>query len=242
MTDNKVTIVGVKAPKGFGKSTVASMISYIMRVGTTKANFDMWLFSSKLEDNYVVAFSDKLKDDLSNIINIPRRYFDDRVFKDDKYYLFDENRFVDKNKLPSKYHIYGNINFKDSSLASYLSGYKNKVAITLRTLMQYYGTEVVRNNLAYDVWIRIAINKANIIRNTYGFAIIADVRFDNEDAAIKQNCGKVIRIIKSNIEEDSPIHSSENISIKDDDYIIDNNGNLMGLFYKVLEFVKEYMI
>lgn len=37
-------------------------------------------------------------------------------------------------------------------------------------------------------------------------------------------------------------HESEQIKISQDDYVIDNTGTLVGLFYKVLKFVTDYMV
>ena len=83
------------------------------------------------------------------------------------------------------------------------------------------------------------MNKAFDIRNSKGQCIIADARFDNECNAIKVCGGKIIRVDRR-VNNDS--HESEQIKISQDDYIIDNTGTLVGLFYKVLKFVTDYMV
>lgn len=50
---------------------------------------------------------------------------------------------------------------------------------------------------------------------------------------------KIIRVDRR-VNNDN--HESEQIKICDDDYVIDNTGTLVGLFYKVLKFVTDYMV
>ena len=73
-----------------------------------------------------------------------------------------------------------------------------------------------------------------------GQCIIADARFENDECeAIKQCGGKIIRVDRR-VNNDN--HESEQIKISQDDYVIDNTGTLVGLFYKVLKFVTDYMV
>ena len=80
------------------------------------------------------------------------------------------------------------------------------------------------------------MNKAFDIRNSKGQCLIADVRFEDECMAIKYYGGKIIRVDRRDN------HESEQIKISQDDYVIDNTGTLVGLFYKVLKFVTDYMV
>ena len=57
---------------------------------------------------------------------------------------------------------------------------------------------------------------------------------------IKVCGGKIIRVDRKVNNDDN--HESEQIKICDDDYVIDNTGTLVGLFYKVLKFVTDYMV
>ena len=107
--------------------------------------------------------------------------------------------------------------------------------------MQYYGTDIMRNHVGIDVWIRTCINKAIEFKNYYGYAVIGDVRYDNENNAIYNVGGKIIylnRFGNTALKE----HSSEIISTDMRDTVIINTGTLLGLFYKVLEFVKKEMV
>ena len=82
------------------------------------------------------------------------------------------------------------------------------------------------------------MNKAFDIKNSKGQCIIADARFEDECMAIKYYGGKIIRVDRR-VNNDN--HESEQIKISQDDYVIDNTGTLVGLFYKVLRFVTDYM-
>lgn len=246
MDFGKRVIVGVKGTKGSGKDTVADMIRYIMAAGITQASYDNYIWFTKNRDSEldvpILHFADKLKDDLSIMFGIPRENFDSVEYKDEKYYHFRTGSFMTEkiqrhNKLP----IITIDNLKIDALVNWRESYNDDCLIKLRTLMQYYGTEVMRNNIGSDVWIRSTINKAIEHKNYYGFAIIADVRFFNEAKSIYDVGGKVIHVIRGRL-EDKVEHSSEYITLSSKDYEIENNGNLMGLFYKVLEFVKEEMI
>ena len=87
------------------------------------------------------------------------------------------------------------------------------------------------------------MNKAFDIRNSKGQCIIADARFDNDECkAIKDCGGMIIRVDRKSSNDNHESHESEQITINKDDYVIDNTGTLVGLFYKVLKFVTDYMV
>lgn len=246
MDFGKKVIVGVKGSKGSGKDTVADMIRYIMAAGTTQASYDNYVWFTKNRDGEldvpVLHFADKIKDDLSIIFGINRECFDDAKYKDEMYYHFRTGSFMSEkmqrhNNLP----VLTIDGLQRDNLINWRESYKDDCLIKLRTLMQYYGTEIMRNQVGNDVWVRCTINKAIEYREYYGFAIIADVRFYNEEHAIYEVGGKVIHVVRERL-KDKVEHSSEYITSSSKNYEIENNGNLMGLFYKVLEFVKEEMV
>ena len=92
MSINKVTIVGIKGFKGSGKDTVASMISYILHDGIMKASYDTWLLYHKNgfveNDEIIIHFADKLKDDISEFCGIDRKLLDRQEIKENYYYNF----------------------------------------------------------------------------------------------------------------------------------------------------------
>lgn len=246
MSINKVTIVGIKGFKGSGKDTVASMISYILHDGIMKANYDTWLLYRKNDfienDEIIIHFADKLKDDIAAFCGIGRKLLDRQEIKENYYYNF-KTGIVSTNIKDATY-VVDKCNddiLKYNDLSSYLVLYNNNVSIKIRVLLQYYGTNIIRNHFWREAFIRYTMNKAFDIRNSKGQCIIADARFENDECeAIKQCGGMIIRVDRKLNNNDN--HESEQIKICEDDYVIDNTGTLVGLFYKVLKFVTDYMV
>lgn len=238
MAINKVTIVGIKGFKGSGKDTVASMISYILHDGIMKANYDTWLLYHKNgfveNDEIIIHFADKLKDDISEFCGIDRKLLDKQEIKENYYYNF-KTGIVSTNIKDADYVINNALEFDNLSTLLLLN---TNVSIKIRVLLQYYGTNVIRNHFWHNAFVHYTINKAFDIRNKLGQCIIADARFDNECNVIKVCGGKIIRVDRR-VNNDN--HESEQIKICDD-YVIDNTGTLVGLFYKVLKFVTDYMV
>lgn len=241
MAINKATIVGIKGFKGSGKDTVASMISYILHDGIMKANYDTWLLYHKNgfveNDEIIIHFADKLKDDIAGFCNIDRKLLDKQEIKENYYYNF-KTGIVSTNIKDADYVINNALEFDNLSTLLLLN---NNISIKIRVLLQYYGTNVIRNHFWYKAFINYTMNKAFDIRNSKGQCIIADARFENDECeAIKQCGGMIIRVDRKLNNNDN--HESEQIKISQDDYVIDNTGTFVGLFYKVLKFVTDYMV
>lgn len=240
MSINKVTIVGIKGFKGSGKDTVASMISYILHDGIMKASYDTWLLYHKNDfienDEIIIHFADKLKDDISEFCGIDRKLLDKQEIKENYYYNF-KTGIVSTNIKDIDCVI--NTVLEYDNLSTLLLLNNNNVSIKIRALLQYYGTNVIRNHFWHKAFIRYTMNKAFDIKNSKGQCIIADARFEDECMAIKYYGGKIIRVDRR-VNNDN--HESEQIKISQDDYVIDNTGTLVGLFYKVLKFVTDYMV
>lgn len=241
-------IIGIAGNKNSGKDTVASIINYIFHVGVTKASYRNWIVKRASIDykykNRVIHFADGLKDVLSIIYNIPREYFDDRKYKDELWYNIRTGKFCEQNSRDTSLDgvtITSNDLNEFFGISSSLNANPNKnVYIKLRTIMQYFGTDICRGFLADDIWIRQTMTKAVNITNNYDICVIADVRFSNESNAVMINnaslYGQVIMVNRDNCVKDD--HSSETIDIKYN-YTIDNNSNIMNLFYKVLEICQK---
>lgn len=247
MSINKVTIVGIKGFKGSGKDTVASMISYILHDGIMKATYDKWLFFHKngfVENNEIIIhFADKLKDDISEFCGIDRKLLDRQDVKEENYYNFKTG--IVSNNIKDATYVVDKCNdaiLKYNDLAGYLVLYSNNISIKIRVLLQYYGTNIIKNHFWKEAFIRYTMNKAFDIKNSKGQCIIADARFEDECMAIKYYSGKIIRVDRKSNNDNHDSHESEQITINKDDYVIDNTGTLVGLFYKVLKFVTDYMV
>lgn len=244
----KSYIIGIAGAKNSGKDTVASMINYIFAIGITKANYRDWITKQPIYDRQhkdrVKHFADPLKETLSKLYNIDLPYFYVRKYKDDFWYCINNKKFVDDNYLlrDSKNSIPIDIlDLQEHDLSYYISEYKDKnIYIKLRTLMQYFGTDICRKYLDEDFWIKRAIDEIYEKAKARRLCLVPDVRFANEANSIKFDndslYGGLIKINRNNNSKD--YHSSETFDF-DVNYIINNDGNKMVLFYKVLEICQE---
>ena len=243
----KSYIIGIAGELNSGKDTLASMINYIVAVGTTKANYQVWLTDKTRNDitylDRITHFADPMKDCLSIMYNIPRKYFDDRKYKDELWYSINERRFITDDT--SINHKYRRINIGDFSPA-YTLGDAIRYCkidgvlpvIKLRTLMQYFATEIGRKQMQDNLWINATMGRAANIAEGRKICIIPDVRFINERDAIRGNFlygGDIL--IKRDQTKDSE-HSSETIDFTCK-YEIENNGSKMQLFYKAISVVND---
>lgn len=113
-----------------------------------------------------------------------------------------------------------------------------------RGFLQYIGTEWGRNKDP-DMWAKLLISKVPRDGNCY----ISDLRFPNELKMLKDNrwvCIKINRVIQNDREGTGSLqHSSENvlddISDKEWDFVINNNGSLEDLFSKVEDIMNNIL-
>lgn len=103
-----------------------------------------------------------------------------------------------------------------------------------RWAMQSLGTEWGRNCIGANFWADATIARAS----QFPKVVISDCRFPNEAAAIHQEGGKIIRVIRKGLTIDS--HPSEQlIESIPADFEIENNGTLDDLHKKVLQLINQ---
>jgi Deoxynucleotide monophosphate kinase len=105
-----------------------------------------------------------------------------------------------------------------------------------RYAMQTLGTEWGRLCIDKDLWINIAIQRAQQFRK----AVITDVRFPNEAKAIQNAGGIVVRIYRNGCTVDDYHPSEIELDNVDADYTIYNDSSLETLLRKIKEIAKEY--
>lgn len=243
MLKDERPIIGICGRKQSGKDTVASILVYILNNGALNAVYRDWYIKYKtgkasIVDTRITHFADYPKDICSKVFGIPREYFDDADYKDNKYYLMDTQSFVEKKKLTSDYVVINHNILYNSSIGAVCEACNNKIAITIRTMLQYIGTTIGRDCIGKDCWIRPTMSTAIDIANKYGYCIIPDVRFPNESEAIRsQRYSFVIGVNRETGLEDN--HISESIDNVGVNYWIENDGSLMTLFYKVLGLIER---
>lgn len=247
----KKLIIGIAGVKNSGKDTVASMINYILGVGVAKANASAWIAKRNIYDdkfrNRIFHYADPLKQVLSIIYNIPLQCFYDRNFKDNILYCFDTNTFItleesiDGRKINREVVTHNELSM--DKLSDIIATNKEEGVCTyikLRTLMQYFGTDVCRRYLDTNIWIKSALNNIIDKANIFGYCIVPDVRFANEAIRIQEVSsplyGQVIEVLRQS--EMSDKHISELIELIPN-YTINNDSTLTALFYQVLDKVQN---
>ena len=101
----------------------------------------------------------------------------------------------------------------------------------VREYLQRMGTEAVRNILGEHIWANLAMRKCAEVRR----AAISDLRFPNEESAIKNNNGIIWRVERTGfVNSVGTSHASEAYSdkIKFDELII-NDGTIENLRTKI---------
>lgn len=235
-------IIGIAGAKNSGKDTIASMINYIFKVGTTTATYSGYILNRDRIDftlkDRIIHFADAPKDILSIMFNIPRKYFDDRSYKDVYWYNINARYFanIDKNRSANDVTLTIKDLEKSFTIPQLIDNYSGKhVYIKLRTLMQYFTTNICKSYFGEDIWIKAAMSKIVDVAESRRVCIVPDVRFANEAEAIMTDSDSlygVVIMVKRNSDV-KPEHCSEIIDFKCD-FEIDNNSNLFQLFYKVL--------
>lgn len=239
-------VLGIGGHKNSGKDTVASMFSYINYVGIDKANYHDYAINKQKYDltlcKTIVHFADVIKDNLSEIFNIPRNLFDDRDYKDNLWYDYRRNDFIENQWLTNEHHkLYIDDFTSLDSFKKLISDNPEFPCFKLRTLMQVYG-QLMRDTFGNNIWVNSTIRRASKIALGNKLGLIADVRYTNEAIEIKSNnfsTGYVVRIYNKKV--DSIVndnHPSERIIYKED-FSINNDSTLISLFYQCFTIYKK---
>ena len=118
--------------------------------------------------------------------------------------------------------------------------------VSPRQVLQFVGTDLVRESfsklipgIGKNFWIKVAdVWYKRDIHKHKGLVVWTDVRFQNEVDYIKQNGGKVYKIVRpelDHLEENQKNHSSETEldKIKNIDGVIINDGSIKDLYSKL---------
>ena len=102
----------------------------------------------------------------------------------------------------------------------------------IRSLLQRMGTEVGRELYGENFWVDRAMAQV-----TSGDYVITDVRFPNEEAAVRKAGGRVLRIVREGVGAVNNHISDTGIDTLNIDGVILNNGNLEEFKRQVLTLV-----
>ena len=111
-------------------------------------------------DEIIIHFADKLKDDIAAFCNIDRKLLDRQDIKEENYYNF-KTGIVSTNIKEATYVVdkWNDAILKYNDLSSYLVLYNNNVSIKIRVLLQYYGTNIIRNHFGEKLLFVILLIK-----------------------------------------------------------------------------------
>lgn len=246
--------IGICGKMHSGKDTVASIFRYIHNVGVAKAKYVEWYDKYASDSKFihtdksplVFHFADKLKDLAAITFGIERSYFDNQDYKDNYYYDYRNKIFIpDKKIVVSDVKRLGIADFTTfEDIKKNLTYNPDIPYIKLRTLMQLYG-DTMRKIFGDTFFINLAISDIEDSMKYNGFALIPDVRYPEEEFALRHcNAGRAyIVMIKRESNKDTKeetSHSSEKLNINPN-YIINNNGTYIQLFYKVINVYKNIL-
>lgn len=222
-------LIAISGCKNAGKDSITSMLQYclsvpkIFRQYWIYKNFRKWI-SPKYKR---LAFADPLKRMLAILLNVPVSKFNNRHFKEDcviniptlDYSL---SAFNEESDILS--------DSKFNKLVKNLDPSLTQSNLTIRQLMQYFGTEICQKYFGRNVWINSTLKHAN------NPTIISDLRFKAEYDAVKERNGFVIYVDRPGCEFGQ--HASERemeelLNSNKYDLIIHNDGSAKDLFNQI---------
>ena len=223
-------IIAIQGYKNSGKDTVAEMVQYLLN--TPKIMHFYWMYKSfnkvsfKRNKFHIVKYADKIKEILSLLLNVSIKTFENRDFKENCYVDFTtltlhwEKDIIDKTKIINDSKFAKEIKRLDMNLT-------RNYYLSVRQVLQYYGTEIMRHYFGDNIWILSAL------KSKHKNIIIADQRFKNENIISKQNNAIVLHITRPGCEAGTHASESELKYLEESccwDVMIDNNSNLKKLF------------
>lgn len=109
--------------------------------------------------------------------------------------------------------------------------------LTLRDVLQRFGTEAMRDNFGADFWINRWESEYHDLKKNFS-VVITDVRFPNEASRIRSLGGVIVHIRRdgAGLEGSAGSHISEQVlPFERDDFVINNNGSLDDLVNQAAE-------
>lgn len=225
-------IIALCGLKNTGKDTSAGMLKFLLN--TPKFLHWYWIFKSfNFIGNFgkwkTISFAKPLKEVLSIILGVPVEKFEDRDFK--------ENYGVDlKTSKIFKIDPFNSNTMSDRFFSKYVDELTpnmfNEYCLTIRQMLQYVGTELLRRYVSQDVWINATLKRDNLI--------ISDLRFRREFEALDNHKSFRILLDRPGCEPGNHASEREIMELRGDrkfEGYVNNNGTLKDLFYKLKEFV-----
>ena len=165
------------------------------------------------------------------MLNIPVEKFEDREFKERCYINFNTLELKFECELKQEDKLSDNQFNKLIKTECYEKIINSWISI--RQVMQYVGTQVLRKFISDDVWINATITND---------IIISDLRFKREFDTIKQKNGLLIYVNRPGCVPGNHASEREVYELYQQnkfEYILENNGDLKDLFYKIKDGISK---
>ena len=223
---NSSKLLAISGVKGSGKDSVASMLQYCLSVPRIFRQYFFYKhFKNWIKPKYIkLAFADPLKKMLAALLNVPVEWFNNRNFKEFCTVHIPTLNFSDdtSNKITDS---------KFNKLVKTLDPSLTEGWLSIRQLMQYFGTEVMQTHFGRKIWINSTLR-----HGSKKGTIVADLRFKAEAKAIHDLNGIIIYISRLGYtfgQHASEREMSELLSNNEYDIVIENDGTQEDLFNKV---------
>lgn len=157
---------------------------------------------------------------LADFLNFDYKRFEDRDFKENTYINLQTLHIEkDPNKLNDR--LFNRLLKSEDTLKDQ--------TLSIRQIMQYFGTEICQKYFGKEVWINTTLNSSKNL-------IISDLRFKAEAEAVKKRSGFLIYISRKGTEVGNHASEKEVIELlnnREFDLVIRNDKDLKSLFYKL---------
>lgn len=222
-------IIAIGGLKNSGKDTAANMLQYLLNSPRIFHTYSFYKAFNKIFNRgkyKITSFAFPLKKTLAALLNLPVEVFNDRNFKENFYIFFPTLEI--RSKLPD-----GAVTISDSKFNRLLSNndisFVSTTWISIRQLLQLFGTECMRKTFGDNLWILATV------RNTKNI-IISDLRFNVEYEFLKEHKSIIIYIKRDTCTPGSHASEKEIVKLYENnsfDYVVENNTTLKDLFNNI---------
>lgn len=224
-------IIAIQGYKNSGKNSVADMLQFLLNTPSWKHSYGFYkLFGGSVSTSrkkyQQVSYAGRLKEVAAAILGVPVESFEDRNFKENCYVDFTTLSLIWKDDITDDSKILNDAKFSkevkrlDKRLA-------REYYLSVRQVLQYLGTEIMRHYLGDDLWILAAL------KSEYDKIIIPDQRFVNEHYNAKNNGAIVVHVTRPGCMAGTHASELELKTLEEEkmyDYLLENKGTLKDLF------------
>jgi energy-coupling factor transporter ATP-binding protein EcfA2 len=203
------TLIGLSGKKGVGKSTVANIFKGL---GYKEKSFAL-----------------PLKKTLSHMLGVDVDEFESPTTKDSLYHcpmILKRELIIDALLFLSENYI----QIPTEVIKKTADNCANVELHSHRELMQYFGTEVVREHINPMYWINVMDSQ---ISTEIGPFVITDARFPDERQYVKSKLGKTGIVIRETESEDTHKSETQMGELDNYDLVFYNNGTIAQLQHEI---------